>query len=72
MQTGIRDRENPLGSAHFKVRVFDWDPIREYIMASSLTAAQTGQMTTPDLPDAVPTQSGHWLSLQQATSNTLV
>jgi hypothetical protein len=22
------DRESPFGSAHFKVRAFDWDPIR--------------------------------------------
>jgi hypothetical protein len=22
------NRENPFGSTHFKVRVFDWDPIR--------------------------------------------
>ncbi|MGB6660656.1 MAG: hypothetical protein WBE90_16655, partial [Xanthobacteraceae bacterium] len=42
-----RDRENPFGSSHFKVRANDWDPIRakHYGQRPYRPHKQAGHMT---------------------------
>src|SRR5689334_21319680 len=46
----FRRPDNPLGSSHFKVRAFDWDPFRQSITASGHTSAasKAGHVTAPD------------------------
>ena len=45
-----RDRENPFGSSHFKVRANDWAPIRakHYGQRLHRPHKQAGHMTAPD------------------------
>src|ERR1700690_1828473 len=73
-QGRCKDRENPFGSSHFKVRANDWDPIRaeHYGQRPDRPHKQAGHMTAPDqccsnvrkfLPRRRPhmTHKRHWL-----------